>query len=119
MYSFPHQSIIGKRLASTRLTVVRRPCGHESIGPSGVFDQSKSLISRPILVLRAGKLTFSPSTFVFADFFPLVFVFFVAVGVAVILVFIYFSVLPKHEPLNGWPVKWGPNNSQHPLNDHF
>src|SRR5688500_1636890 len=36
----PHHSIIGNRLPRQMLTAVRRLCGHLSIGPIGVFDQS-------------------------------------------------------------------------------
>lgn len=46
--SGPHQSIIGNRLSRQMLTAVRRLCGHRSIGPSGVRDQSYSPMRRAI-----------------------------------------------------------------------
>src|SRR5688572_3740134 len=38
----PHHSIIGNRLPRQMLTAVFRLCGHRSIGPSGVRDQSNA-----------------------------------------------------------------------------
>src|SRR6266404_406036 len=39
---------MGKLEARQRLTVVRRLCGHDSMGPSGVLAQSFDLTKRPI-----------------------------------------------------------------------
>src|SRR5690349_2935989 len=48
MYSDPHQRRSGNRLASKKLTIVRKLGDHSSAGPIAVFDQSFARMSAPI-----------------------------------------------------------------------
>src|ERR1700759_962090 len=48
MYCGPHHRSSGNRLASRRVTIVRRVGDQLSTGPIGVLDQSNAPISAPI-----------------------------------------------------------------------
>src|SRR5580700_9212782 len=52
----PHAKEIGKFEARQRLTVVRRLCGHDPIGPRGVLVQSIDRTTLPISPAPASEL---------------------------------------------------------------
>lgn len=53
-YSGPHHNSIGKRFASRNRVIIRKAGGHESTGPSGVWDQSKKRTS-PLISLPSTR----------------------------------------------------------------
>src|SRR5689334_13343194 len=67
--SGPHQITMGKAQSRAILTEVRRLCGQEAIGPSGVFDQSNSRMSLSISPPPARKSLW-PADFISTSSFP-------------------------------------------------
>src|ERR1700758_1792601 len=62
MYWGPHHKSSGKRLASKKLTAIRRLCDQLSTRPSGVVAQSRERIRDPISLWRPGsECPFPPS----------------------------------------------------------
>src|SRR6516225_9789138 len=64
-YSGPHHSSSGNRLASRKVTIMRRLGDHRPTGPSGVRVQSVARIRAPISPPPARNSTAPPSDFPF------------------------------------------------------